>query len=625
VRPAGASAVLSLVALVLVPSFACGPIVGTPLSDAPINACGTGQFSCDRYLVDGIAAKPQCTRDDVTLKSRCDFGRPDYPYTVVVHVPDSSFFAPGRTFMLTNNDLTAQPGAPVDRRCNLAEDCVRLPELVEVQGQYRATPAAAKVVGMELPEETSIPVRVAFVPFAPEEEVEAYPHGLPVDDLRFTSRLIQKAKGGPAEVSFLDAVSVGRYQRVLYPQPPFDAFFPPAFRSLAVSEAMIDDFVLGAPAAPPVPNGRPSPCLDNQECVTPLDADADQNRITTITREEGLDGWRVWLADDPALGGRRLSAVKTLAGVEATVILHTVGAGQEANPALRDKVDVIIAPPEGSIAVPRLESRIVNGGPFGFRFLEIPPLPAPVSFTGVIAQGDGALTGIPSRLTFTSSGLFTREGESDTTLKYATAVFTDDTGHFATVLPSGRYEVTIEPTEGTGFSKATETLDTAATVARTFRPPPRTVAFGRAVLADGRPLSGADVIALPSAAPLVGGAVEPRPARTRTDREGNFKFEVDQGEYNLMVDPQAGTDFPRVIQIRSFSGSSADVGEIIVAPPARLPIQLKDPSVTGNPIIRAVVRVFAELPGRGPPVLEIGQGMTDSDGRCEILLAPRPR
>ena len=38
-----------------------------------------------------------------------------------------------------------------------------------------------------------------------------------------------------------------------------------------------------------------------------------------------------------------------------------------------------------------------------------------------------------------------------------------------------------------------------------------------------------------------------------------------------------------------------------------------------------LVRVFAELPGRGPPALEIGQAMTGPDGNCEILLAPQAR
>ena len=111
----------------------------------------------------------------------------------------------------------------------------------------------------------------------------------------------------------------------------------------------------------------------------------------------------------------------------------------------------------------------------------------------------------------------------------------------------------------------------------------------------------------------------------RTDRDGNFRFEVDQGQFNLTVDPQPGTDFPRVVQIRSFAGLEADVGDIVIAPPARLAFQLKDPSDIGNPIVRAMVRVFAELPGRGAPALEIGQAMTGPTGKCEILLAQQPR
>lgn len=600
-----AAAMAAPIAFVLAPALACSAVVGTPLSEAPVNACGAGLPSCDSYVVKGVAAKPQCNLDLVTSKSRCDVGRPDYPYTIVVNVPDSSFYAPGRTFVLTNNDFAVQPGAPVIRECRLP-GCIQLPELVTVEGKYLVTAAAAVAAGMPLPDKTSIPVRVSFVPFAPDADVEALSNGLPLDELHMSSRLIRKAKGQPTEVSFLDAISVGRYLRIESPEPPFDAFFPPAFKPIVISQGAAEDFLLGDP-------------------LTPLDDESGRTRTTTIKRKEGLDGWRVWLADAPPLGGRRISSIKMLSGVEAKVTLHTVGATQPGSRALREDVDIVIAPPDGSLGVPRVQSLIPNGGPFGFEFLDVPPLPAPTTFTGVVAQGDGALTGIPSRLLFTSNGLRKRDGQSDATLKYSTAVSTDDAGRFATVLPVGFYDVTIEPVEGTGLSKVKATLDTTVTLKKTFLPPPRTLAFGRAVLADGRPLSEATVLALPSNTSLVGRAVKPRPARARTDRDGNFRFEVDQGQYNLVIEPQPGTDFPRVVQIRSFAGVTADVGEIVVAPPARLAFQIKDPSGTANPIVRAMVRIFAELPGRGPPAIEIGEAMTDADGRCEILLAQQAR
>jgi hypothetical protein len=617
---AGGLAVVALVVLVLAPAFACSPVVGTPLSDAPINACGAEQFSCDRYEVKGMTVKPQCNRDLVTFKSRCDFGGPGgYKYTVVINVPDSSFYAPGRTFVLTNSDLVEQPGAPV-HPCRLP-GCVRLPDLVTIDGQYQVTEAASTIMGMPLRDFTSIPVRVDLVPLAPEADVEATSVGLPLQDIRLASQRIPKSGTLAAHLSFFDAISVGRYTRIAYPEPPFDAFFPPVFTPLEVSENRLDTLVIGEPTK--CPAGSPVPC-------TALDDEGGLTRTSTIQRKEGLDGWRVWLVDTPARGGRRISAIKPLSGVETTVVLHTVGGfDPAANPpssSLRNEVEIVIAPPEGWVGVPRLQSPIPNGGPFGFRELVVPSFPPPTVFRGLVAQGDGtALTGIPSRVLFTSTGLRNFDDKPPHVLRYTTVVSTDDTGNFWTVLPVGFYDVTIEPAEGTGFAKGKETLDTTVLTSKTFHPPPRTIAFGRAVLADGRALSEATVLAVPSEVALEGSAVRPRPARTRTDREGNFRFEVDQGLFNLMVDPQPGTDFPRVVQIRSFAGATADVGEIVVAPPARLALQFKDPSDIGNPIVRAVVRVFAELPGRGAPALEIGQAMTGPDGKCEILLAPQAR
>jgi hypothetical protein len=145
------------------------------------------------------------------------------------------------------------------------------------------------------------------------------------------------------------------------------------------------------------------------------------------------------------------------------------------------------------------------------------------------------------------------------------------------------------------------------------------------LLADGRPLSEADVMALPSRRAATSTSLEPRPAHTRTDPEGNFSLEVDQGQYDLVVDPQAGTGFPRVVQARSFGAGTADLGELQVAPPAPLSFRILDPSQVGNPIAGAVVRVFAEAPGRGPPAVEMGRAMTDAAGQVEILLAQQPR
>lgn len=587
-----ASASLALVAL----GVACAPVKGAPLSEAPLNAGCPEQNRCDAYRVPGARTAAQCN------DGRCDFGRPDYAFTIVVNVPTASFFAPGRSFVLTSADVSAQPGVtPSNPNC-IPPSCVQLPDLVAAEGKYRTTAEASTAVGYPLPEGTSLPVRVSFFPLLEGTQDEAVAMGVPADALLASSRLIRKGKEQPLEVSYVDAVSVGRYLRVTYPEPPYDAYFPPAFTQLSVSERFLDDYVLGLP-------------------TTPLDDPGGTSRHATITRAEGLDGWRVWLID--SLTQRRISSLKTLTGKAAEVTLHTAGWSQITSPALKEGVEVIVAPPDSWIATPRLQSPVING--IGLEQLVVPSVPGPASVKGVVASGDGALTGIPAKVIFTSTRLRLLDGTLQPLLRYSTSVSTDDTGSFRTVLPPGLYDVTIEPAEGTGFAKSKDTFDTSTALAKTYRPPPRTLVSGRVLLADGRALAEADVLALPSKRAASSNALEPRPARTRTDRDGAFIFEADQGAYDLVVDPQAGTGFPRLVQARSFGAGTADLGEITVAPPARLSFKLLDPSQVGNPIVRAVVRVFAEAPGRGPPAVEMGRAMSDENGQVEILLAQQPR
>jgi hypothetical protein len=243
---------------------------------------------------------------------------------------------------------------------------------------------------------------------------------------------------------------------------------------------------------------------------------------------------------------------------------------------------------------------------------------------GLVASGEGAvLNGIPARLVFTSSRLRLPDGTLQPLLRYEAEVATDSRGTFRSVLPPGLYDVLVEPLEGTGFAAKRDTFDTSTALAKTFRPPPRTVVSGRVVLADGRPLSEADVVALPSPRALSASSVRPRPARTRTGPDGAFVFEADQGQYDFEIDPAAGTGFPRLVQPRSIGAGTADLGDLVVAPPARLAFKVVDPLIR-SPIPRATVRVFAELPGRGPPAVEVGRAMSDDGGQVEILLAHRP-
>ncbi len=595
-----AFAALTMLAL----AVACSPIVAEPLSAAPLNDGCLDVHKCELYTLPGATVRSQCH------DGRCDFGLPTYPYSVVVNVPDTSFYAPGRAFVLTNKDLTAQPGTVSGMSACKPPLCVPLKELVATEGRYIVSKGAAEAVGLPLEEGTSLPVRVTLVPLVDSTLEEAATVGIPaVDMLTASLAVVQVGTVGiPPVIKYTDAFSVGRYLRIAYPEPPYDQYFPPVLTPLSVSLPRVtDDFVLGF----------------GVDAKSPLDDESGDSRRATVTRADGLDGWQVWLIESAT--GRRISSLRKLSGTKMEVRLDTVGQTQAGVRALKDGVAVIVAPPASFIGVPRLQSALVNGQ--GLEALDIPALPGPASITGVVASGSGtALTGIPSHVRFDSMSVRRKDGTPDPLLRYSTSVSTDDAGRFATVVPPGIYDVTIEPAERTGLAKVRDTFDTSAGLAKTYFPPPRTVVSGTVMLADGRPLAEADIRAIPSNVPVTSStAVKPRPAHARTDRAGAFSFDVDQGQYDFVVDPQAGTGFPRLVQVRSFATGTAKLEPIIISPPARLSFTLKDPSKAGNPIVRAVVRVFAEPPNRGPPAIEIARSMTDDLGQCEILLAQQPR
>lgn len=585
-------------------AFACAPIEGVPLSRAPVNTCP--ERACEAY-VSRDRTKAQCN------DGRCEVGVgvPSYPLTVVVNVPDTSFYAPGRTFVMTRDELVPPAGTPVPRLC-VPPRCVQLPVLVTGEGKYRVTSQAAADVGFPrfVPEGTSLPVRVSFVRLVGTTgSVAASSLGLPVDTSFASSRIIQRAGVAP-EILYNNAVAVGRYLRIASPEPPYDAYFPPVADQLSVGEAFIDELTLG-------------------DAKTPLDDAAGDLRRAIVTRAEGLDGWRTWLADSDT--GQRLSPIRPLSGTKSTVRLDTVGqTAPGSSGALRDGVDIVVAPPEGSLGLPTLQSRLLlTGSDLGTT--EVPPIPAPASVSGVVAvESNGVLNGVPSRLTFTSTSLRVTNAPERSFLRYESFVSTDDSGRFATVLPLGTYEVTMEPLEGTGYAKTrpAKALEvTKSTTNERLVPLPRTKTVGRVLLTDGRPLADAEVRAVPSARQAKG-LVAPRPGRARVADDGTFAVELDQGQYDLVVEPQAGSGFPRVITVASIAGEAADLGNIDVPPPTRLGLTLRDPNpnLPGNPIVRAMVRVFAQRANDADaPLVEIGRAMTTETGSCEILLAQQPR
>ncbi len=577
----------------------CGTVEGVARTNSPENACP--DHPCDAYgeLVPG-RGRATCNA------GRCEHSAANltYAYRVVVHVPTSSEEVAGLTFQLTSEQLRTPD---LRSRCS-PPTCVRL-QSFEAAGRYTFTAAAARAAGMPLEDTSvSVPVRVSFVPLVGTREASDL--GLPLDTTFFSSSFRSASPDAPEEIVYSGPVSPGAYVRTYFPQPPFDAFLPP------VSDALP---TVGARILAETGN------VQLGDARHPLDDPEGTSRVALVRRAEGLDGWRIWLAD--SVNQQRISTLRRLEGIESEVLLATSGQAAGEAAALREGVDVVLSPPDDWIAVPRLVSTLIGGA--GLRPLNYPSLPRPTRVTGLVAarpEDDPAATprAVPSRVSLRSTRLMQASGDLSQLLRYETTVTTDASGLFATVVPPGEYAVTVEPEPLTGRGKTTipVLVEGEAYALNIDSAPLATVTTGRALLSDGRPLADADVLATPSTSPSVPRRLRPRPARTRTDREGRFSLGLDQGAYHLTVIPQEGSGFPRVVVLTAIGGKEAILPDVEVPAPVKLAFTLNNASAF-LPIPHAVVRVFATLPDGG--AVEVGRSVSDAEGRVEILLAREPR
>lgn len=585
---------------------ACEPIVGTPPVPPPANKCP--EHACETYATRPGSIASTCDAE----RRRCEVpAEPSFPIMIVVHVPDSSYDAPGETFVVSGDRLFSRAPTSATDACQ-PRFCLPLPRLYSVTGSYRVNAAMAKNVGVNAADQTSFPINVTFIPVAGQNDTPATALGLPLGPLFASSRVVRTDATGTADVLYQLPLPEGRYIRFAYPEEPFDEALPPGKNTVLATgagTAPSDSFVLGPDTNPPAPRAP----------ETPLDDPSGALRRATISRAEGLDGFRAWLAESAT--GWRISSRRSLRGTRDVVRLDTAGQSLTGD----QSIDVVVAPPDGAIAIPRLQSTLFSGA--GLESVDYPALPRPATVDGLISIATaGGLAGIPSRVSFTSTSIRALDGSPQQVLRYQTTVSTDEAGGFTTVLPIGMYDVLFEPAEGTGFSTTLRrnVEIVASSTALALSPKRRTQVTGRVVLADGRALSQADVYAIPSDAAAVG----LRPQRGVTASDGSFAFELDEGRWDFRVEPALGTGFPRLVMTsREVSGERAALGFLSVPPPTRLAFTIKVPGQTANPVVSATVRIFAEragAPTTGTQWVEVGTGLTNQEGACEILLAGAP-
>lgn len=619
--PGGGSArTLLVVGLAL--AAACTPIEGNPRTMGPANAC-----PCDGYPRDARNIAPRCdggVDSQPARGARCVYGAfggdPGYDFTIVVHVPTTSFFAPGATFLITKSELT-KPTTPQGVGCK-APGCVTLRQLVEVQGTYPVEPDTFEALQAPFKATStfSVPVRVTFFPRigTAEQAVDARDVGLPLDPLLASSIRVSDENG--AQVRYSRALSTGTYSRYSYPQPPYDVLVPPA---------VLESFRVGNASTDSKP-------LKKTDLDTAVDPEA---RKAEIVREDGLDGFRAWLAE--AATDRRVSVIGELTGTKATTNLYTAGLTGQLT---LGELALVVAPPLGAIGLPTLRVPLLGGEGIGKNPTPqlYPRLPFARSIAGTVgATEEGRVRGIASKVFLKSISLRQLDGkESGGNLAYESTVSTDDAGGFSVVLPAGRYDAFVEPAENTGYSKFRQTVEVEGAAVNLSTSSKRTVATGHIELGDGRPLAEAEVYFVPSKAygapspdrNLDGRqrdhAKAPRPMRVRTDVRGDFRAEVDQGNYQVWIEPQGGSGFPRVVTLRPITQPTVDLGRIEVPLPTRIRFDIKDPRSSvaiGLALVRVYARPICSSNTEPCPLVEVASTMTNEKGQCEILLAGEPR
>jgi hypothetical protein len=602
-------------------SVACSLPVTPPPTDsslsAPANAC-TDNSQCSTYAQTGLT--PQC------IAGACVVLATVSTEVITISLSEDSYFAPGQTFAVTFDDLFDPPGTPKCARDGTPiepRSCTHLPASGVVNGAYVADPKVAQDLHWNLGNQglTALPVHVSYrrlwTPPGSSTYVDADSIGLPLEALASyvvvdTSLNRTPGPNGGDSITFYAEVQPALYERVVAPDPPFDAAFPPDVSDVTVA------------------TGGPMADIDRVAYdVTTITESGGTPTIPTfdLSRVEGFTGWTAYLRD--ATTRRRLSPVAPLSGTKTTVVLPT-----NHHPSGGDALtgaELVVAPPAGQ-PIPTFHVAPQGIPPAAVlpRQEPYPSLPAPVTVTGSITGADGH-TPVEADLVFEASAIYTSgaPAPNDTNFEYAESASArlDATGGAAVwsaVLPPGQYTVMARPLA----------QGQSVTLVQSFQVDPADAPLGdqgvtlsaqqpvtgQAVLSDGRPLSGATVEAVPSQCAVgQSDACLPRFAETMTAADGGFELLLDQGGYTLRIAAADGTGFGWLVQTVLVGPAPVQLPKYTVGVPARTTLVLHDP--LDNAIVGAVVSVY-EIPSKGP-AFELGRAITDSSGFYEMYLTPR--
>jgi hypothetical protein len=582
----------------------------------PMNSCPLNP--CSQYVQAGAA--PTCT------SGACLVTTSDTGLVFIVDLPLTAGYAPGTTFAVLFDQFLADAQQNAVSGC-APPNCAALPPFVPVQGGYFIDRSAANSVSFPLGNAavyTALPAQATFrLLWPPGSGISGFTaeaQGLPVGAVQtvpIAAPLNWPGPSGGASLGFGTFLPPGNYEVVLRPNTPFDVVFGPQVTSVTL--ASNGSSVMLPPSCPAGPSAQ-------MPCVESFDVTRQTGPIATIptfdiARTNGLTGWTAYLRDSSQT---IVSNVAPLSGTETHVVLSTHHVSVPDGDALTGTA-LVIAPPLGAPFPTAVFAPIGNVLPAMETY---PALPAPAVISGSVLAAEDS-SPVAADLFFEAIAITDADGNSNTSnfefLGQAQAVPGGAFGlsMYSIELPEGTYRLSVRPLDPdhqvttvpllVGAQNDPALGDVVVGSLRTVT--------GKASVADGRALSGAEVEATPVACASVTSTwCMPREATATTDADGAFQLAVDPGQYLLRVLPAVGTRLPWTSRTLAVGAADAlaTLATIVVPAPVAAGLRLVDP--TGAAIGQAQVRFFSL--STGSAAVEVGRTVSGQDGTFEMYLAP---